>query len=157
MTLDAQKYILTLDNLDLAKIMSSWTWLIGNDKTVVALTKAGDAIIKDNFEKLYFLDVGCGELNLISDNYLDFTHAKLKEETMEELLLPGLVDKLERENIILKPMQVYSYTLLPILGGKYDENNMYTLDIYEHYNLTGDLHYQLKDNPDGTRVDIEVK
>ena len=152
-----KQYILPLDNVDLTKILSSWTWLVDTDKSVVALTKAGDAILKDTNNKLYFLDIGGGEINLISANYLDFTEGKLSEEVIEELLLPILVDKLENNNIRLKLGQVYSYTMLPILGGAYDEKNMFAVDLYEHYNLTGEIHFQIKDLPDGANVKIETE
>ena len=150
-------YILPLDNVDLAKILSTWTWLVDASKSVIALTKTGDAVLKDTYNKLYFLDTGGGELKLISENYLDFIEQKLDDEVVQEMLLPPLVDLLEENGKQLTQGKVYSYTLLPILGGLYDQNNLYPLDIYEHYSLTGDLHYQLKDTPDGTRVDVVVK
>ena len=41
-----KQYILSLDNIDTTKILSTWTWLVDNDKSVIALTKAGDAMIQ---------------------------------------------------------------------------------------------------------------
>jgi hypothetical protein len=156
MTVDIEKYLIPTDKLDLIKVLSTWTWLIG-DKSVVALTKSGEALLKDDKGHLYFLDVGGGTIEFKADNYRDFFDKKLSYELTEELLLPAVVDKLEQHGIKLNPRQVYSYTQLPILGGTYDKNNMYALDIYEHYNITGDIHYKLKDTPDGTQVDIEVE
>jgi hypothetical protein len=156
MAVDIVKYLIPLDDVDLTKVLSSWTWLTG-DKTVVALTKSGDALLTDKSEHLYFLDVGGGTLEHKADNYHDFFDNKLSHELTEELLLPTVVDKLKQHGIILKPGQVYSYTLLPIIGGAYDEKNMHALDLYEHYSLTGDIHYQLKDTTDGTQVEIEVR
>ncbi len=156
MTIDIKKYLISLDNLDLTKVLSTWTWLTG-EKSIVALTKSGDALLKDNSGHLYFLDVGGGTLELKSNNYRDFFDNKLSYELIEELLLPVVVDKLEQHGIKLKARQVYSYTLLPIIGGTYDEKNMFAVNLYEHYNLTGEMHFQLKDYPDGTHVKIVVK
>ncbi len=156
MTIDIEKYLIPLDNLDHTKVLSTWTWLTG-DKSIVALTKSGDALLKDNSGHLYFLDVGGGTVELKADSYRDFLDNKLSYELTEELLLPVVVDKLEQHGIKLKPRQVYSYTLLPIIGGAYDEKNMFAVDLYEHYNLTGDIHFQLKDSPDGTHIKIAVK
>jgi hypothetical protein len=156
MTIDIEKYLIPLDGLDLIKVLSTWTWLTG-EKSVVALTKSGDALLTDKSGHLYFLDVGGGTLEYKTDNYQDFFDKKLSYELTEELLLPVVVDKLEQHGIVLKPGQVYSYTLLPIIGGTYDEKNMFAVDLYEHYNLTGDIHFQLKDTPDGTYVEIKVE
>ncbi len=152
-----EQYILPLDNVDLTKVLSTWTWLVDNDKSIIALTKAGDAVLKDTNNKLYFLDIGGGKLNLITTNYLDFTEGKLTEQVIEELLLPRLVDQLEINNITLRAGQVYSYKMLPILGGNYDKNNIFAVDLYEHYNLTGEIHFQIKDLLDGTKVEIETE
>lgn len=156
MTIDIEKYLIPLDKLDLAKVLSTWTWLTG-DKSIVALTKSGDVLLKDTIGHLYFLDVGGGTIEFKADNYKDFFEKKLSYELTEELLLPIVVDKLEQHGIKLIPGQVYSYTLLPIIGGTYDEKNMFAVDLYEHYNLTGEMHFQLKDSPDGTDVKIVVK
>jgi hypothetical protein len=156
MTIDIEKYLIPTDKLDLTKVLSTWTWLTG-DKSIVALTKSGDALLKDSNGHLYFLDVGGGTIELKANNYLDFLENKLSYELTEELLLPAVVDKLEQHGVKLKPGQVYSYILLPIIGGTYDENNMYALDLYEHYNLTGNIQFQLKDSPDGTKVEIKVE
>lgn len=156
MTIDIEKYLIPTDKLDLTKVLSTWIWLT-SDKSIVALTKSGDALLKDNSGHLYFLDVGGGTIELKANNYHDFLENKLSYELTEELLLPAVVDKLEQHGIKLKSGQVYSYTILPIIGGTYDEKNMYALDIYEHYNLTGEIHFQLKDLPDGTKVEIKVE
>ncbi|MES2430763.1 MAG: T6SS immunity protein Tdi1 domain-containing protein [Bacteroidota bacterium] len=156
MTIDVEKYIIPLDKIDLAKILSTWVWLTSS-KSIVGLTKSGDALLKNEQDHLFFLDVGGGTCEFKADNYQDFFDQKLNYELTEELLLPVLVDKLELHGIILKPKQVYSYIILPIIGGAYDEKNIYAVDLYEHYNLTGEMHFQLKDLPDGTKVDTEVK
>jgi hypothetical protein len=156
MKIDIEKYLIPTDKLDMTKILSTWTWLTV-DKSLVALTKSGDALLKDNNGHLYFLDVGGGTIELKANNYLDFFDNKLSYELTEELLLPAVVDKLEQHGITLRSGQVYSYTLLPIIGGIYDEKNMFALDLHEHYNLTGDIHFQIKDTPDRTRVEIKVE
>ncbi len=156
MTLNIEKYLIPLDKLDLGKILLTWTWLT-DDKSILALTKSGDVLLKDNIGSLYFLNVGEETFECKAENYKDFFEKKLSLALTQELLFPSLVDKLEQHGVILKPRQVYSYTLFPILGGTYDEKNMFALDIYEHYHLSGDIHFQLKDTPDGTSVEIRLQ
>ncbi len=156
MIIDIEKYIVPLDKIDLSKILSTWLWLTV-DKSIVALTKSGDALLKNDEGHLFFLDVGGGTCEFKADDYQDFFDKKLSYELTEELILPVLVDKLLAHGINLKPTQVYSYTILPIIGGAYDEKNMYAVDLHEHYNLTGEIHFQLKDIPDGAEVEIKVK
>ncbi len=153
--LDIKKYLISIDNLDINKISSNWKWLSG-DKTIVALTKSGDMLLKDNDEKLYFLNVGSGSIEHKADNFQDFFQAKLSNELIEKILLPSVIDNLEKKGIKLEKGQIYSYIILPILGGKYDEKNMFAVDIYEHFNLTSEIHFKIKDLPDGTEVKIKI-
>jgi len=140
----------------LARLLENWTWLT-SEKSIVALTKSGDILLKDRNDKLYFLDVGIGEIKLISQNYQDFFQNHLSENVTEEMLMPNLIDKLERKYTNLKPGQVFSYNLLPILGGQYDESNIFPVDIYEHYSLTGIIHNKIKNLPDETRIKIDFE
>ena len=150
---EIEKYTVSLDNLDLTRIINSWTWLTGV-KSVVALTKAGDMLLADSSDKLYFLNVGAGSIELVCQNYHDFFENKLDANITEEILLPNLVDELETRKTKLKPGQVYSFAMLPIYGGTYDVKNMGPVDLYEHYELTGTIHYKIKDLPDGTQIKI---
>jgi hypothetical protein len=154
MTFDINKYLVPLDVIDHSRVLSTWRWLIGA-KSIVALTKSGDALLKDENESLFFLDVGGGTLEFIAESFYDFFEENLSYEQTEELLLPILVDKLELHGIVLKPGQVYSYRLLPIASGTYDEKNMFALDLYEHFGVTGEIHFQLKGLPDGTRIEFK--
>lgn len=155
--IDKDNYILPLDDLNLTRILESWTWLTGTDKWITALTKSGDMLLRDSLDKLYLLDTGGGGLEMVADSFGDFLENNLSDDQMGGLLLPNLIDKLTVEGIPLKPGQVYSYLILPIFGGIYDSSNMYPLDAYEHYSLTGETHYKIKDLPDGQHVRISVQ
>lgn len=63
-----QKYTLPLASIDLSKILNSWTWLIGDQCSVIALTKAGDALLKDAEGHLNFLDIAARLCYIISTN-----------------------------------------------------------------------------------------
>ncbi len=149
-----ENYLKNTENLDSQRILKEWLWLVG-DMSIIFLTKAGDLLLKDSDNKLWVLDVGNGNLKLISNNFSDFFNRKLNEDVINEILLPQLIDNLESE-YILKSNEVFSYTLLPIFGGHYDNKNMYPLDIYEHYELCGEIHSKIKDLPDGTEIQMKV-
>jgi len=141
---DLEAYTIPIHKIDLSRVVKNWQWLTGENKTVIALTKLGDIIFKDNQSRLVFLDTGKGKLEIIDDEYLNFTEGKLPNNTYEEILLTMLVDKLHYSGKILNRNQVYSYHILPVLGGRYIVENMYVRDLYEHYEATGEAHLQLK-------------
>jgi hypothetical protein len=149
-------YLISIKNLDLNKLLLNWKWLTEN-KTIIAITKNGDALLIDTLDNLYFLDLSCGSIELISKNSSFFFENKISENKLEEILLSNVIQKLEKDGKILNKEQVFSYTILPILGGSYGKENRLILDVYEHFELLGELHYKLKDLPDGSNVRINVK
>ncbi|MEO8086698.1 MAG: T6SS immunity protein Tdi1 domain-containing protein [Bacteroidota bacterium] len=141
-----EAYTIPIHKLDLPRLLKSWKWLTGEDKTMIALTKLGDVIFKDNQQRLIFLDTGKGKLEIIDEDYRNFTDGNLPNNTYEEMLLTMLVDKLQSSGKTLADNQVYSFYKLPVFGGRFIVENMYVRDLYEHYEATGDAHAQIKES-----------
>jgi hypothetical protein len=139
-----------------AKLTMNWTWLIGTDKKALLVSTIGDMFLTDNNKKVYWLDIGSGEFKLVADSIVDFEE-KLKDiEQVNEWFMIDLATELRHSEKKLKDGQVYSYYKLPIIGGDYAVDNFAPLSIEEHFGYLGDIHRQIKDLPDGTRVDIKV-
>lgn len=47
-------YVISIQNLDLDKLLLNWKWL-SKKKTIIAITKNGDALLKDTLDNLFFL------------------------------------------------------------------------------------------------------
>jgi len=155
MTLD--DYII-LPNTEIAdQILLDWHWLIGENKKIIFLTKAGDLLLEDYNENLYFLDVGQGITRPLEIKLSDLNYNEFNSKLLDEILLPELVEKLESKYGPLEKTKIFSYTKTPILGGEYDDNNMFPLDILEHYGLLSLIHQKIKDLPDGTEIIIEYE
>jgi len=44
---------------------------------------------------------------------------------------------------------------LPIIGGEYIVGNFYKLSIEEHFSITGEIHRQLRNLPNGAEVRVK--
>jgi hypothetical protein len=138
------------------KLTKNWTWLIGTDKKVLLVSTIGDMFLADNNNRVYWLDVGGGEFNLVADTIEDF-ETRLKDiEQVNEWFMIDLTTELKNSEKKLKDGQLYSYYKLPIIGGNYTVDNFAPLSIEEHFGYLGDLHKQIKDLPDGTKVEIKI-
>ena len=150
--MNLSNYTIDISGLDLTKLISTWTWLIGKDKEVIVITKVGDLLLKDNAGKLFMLNTGEGTIDLLSNLHTDFYKNKLPAELYVEIFRPELIQDLEDAKKILKPGQVYSFINLPALGGKYEVNNISCIDIYKHFTIVGELH-KLIDNLPEEKID----
>jgi len=136
-------------------LLREWQWLVGNDMKIIHVLRSGDAILADNKGFIYRLVTGEGKYMKIADTLKEFDKKMLDHEFYKEQTLEPVVAKLQKEKP-LKENQVYSFTTLPVLGGTYTVENMYPLSVEEHFSVTGDICFQIKDLKDGEKVQIKV-
>jgi hypothetical protein len=137
-------------------LTENWIWLISDDKAPILVSTIGDMFLTDSNDKVYWLDVGGGKLTQIANGIQEFKE-KLKDiNQVNEWFMIDLTTELKLSGKELKEGQVYSYKKLPILGGEYSLDNFEPMDIEVHFCFAGQIHKQLKDLPDGTRID-EIK
>jgi hypothetical protein len=138
------------------RLTENWTWLIGRDKKVLLVSAIGDMFLTDKGKRVYWLDVGGGEFTLVADTIEDFEEKLRNVEQVNEWFMLDLATELRHSDNKLKDGQLYSYKMLPIIGGDYATDNFAPLAIVEHFGYTGDIHKQIKDLPDGTKVEIKI-
>jgi len=143
-------------NIDWNKLIVDWIWLIGNDKEPIIISSIGDMFLKDNNGKIYWLNVGEGLLDFVSDNIDDFK-SKLKENSqVDEWFMIELVQQIKESGLELVNGKLYGYKKLPAIGGDYIPENFELTDLEVHFSLAGQIHKQIKDLPDGTKVNFKV-
>jgi len=149
---------LTVDfNNDLAdKLTEDWTWLIGTNKTPIIVSAIGDMFLKDVNGKIYWLDVGQGKCELVADRLEDFEEKLKNIEQVNEWFMIDLTTAL-RLSKELKDGQLYSYKKLPVIGGDYTVDNFEPIDIEVHFCFAGQIQKQIKDLPDGTKVNVKFE
>jgi hypothetical protein len=136
------------------RLTEDWIWLIGTDKKVLLVSAIGDLFLNDHGNNVYWLDVGGGELKLVADTIQDFEEKLKNIEQVNEWFMIDLTTELRLSDKKLKEGQLYSYKKLPIIGGDYAIDNFEPTDIEVHFCFAGQIHKQIKDLPNGTKVKI---
>jgi hypothetical protein len=68
-----------------------------------------------------------------------------------------LVDQCVAAGLTLRENQRYGYKTPPIFrGGKYEVESIFPISLVEHYSVLADMHGQIEDLPDGSRVRVVV-
>jgi len=144
------------NHIDQNRLIESWYWLIGTDKKPILMSSIGDLFLADKNGACYWLNVGEGIFEKVAENIEQFK-AKLKDnEQVDEWFLIGLVEELKQSGLELTDNHLYGYKKLPVLGGEYKPENFELTDIEVHFELSGQIHKQIKDLPDGTKVNIKT-
>lgn len=148
---------INFDHIDVERLMDSWEWLIGKDKTPILMTSIGDLFFSDDEQKCYWLDVGGGTFEKVAESIAEFNEKLKDPKQIDEWFLLGLVERIKASGLRFKEKELYGYKKLPIIGGEYEPHNFESTNIEVHFELSGQIHQQIRDLPDGTEIQIVVK
>jgi hypothetical protein len=143
--------------IDFDEVLSCWKWRIPDMKSAVLVSRLGDLFYTGQDGAIYWLQTDCGDLTRVAGNLTQFEQFLHDEEKIDNWFLPGLLEKLLQADKTLQPREVYSYQVLPVIGGAYSIENIQPTDIDVHFSFTGQICEQIKDLPDGTGVRVTVK
>ena len=145
------------NHIDQNRLTESWDWLIGTDKKPILMSSIGDLFLEDKNGICYWLNVGEGILEKVANDTKEFKTKLEDNEQVDEWFLIGLVAKLKESGLELTDKHLYGYKKLPVLGGEYEPENFELTDIEVHFELSGQIQKQIKDLPDGTKVNIKAE
>ena len=147
------------EHLKREELLSEWEWLIGNKKTPILLSASGDAFLQDaSTGSVSCLDTATAELFEVAGDISEFQELLKEQEFVANHLAVNMIEDLINNNVLLEPGKIYSYKKPPVLGGEYILENIEPTDIAVHFSLSGQIHYQVKDLPEGATInDITIK
>lgn len=143
--------------VDIDDILSCWTWKTTGMKAVAAISVLGDLFLVGNDDAVYWLQTDGGKLTKVAENLRQFEQYLGDEEEIDYRFLPSLVEQLIIADKTLKENQVYSFKKMPVIGGEYLVDNIEPTDMSVHFDFTGPISEQVKDLPDGTKVNVKYE
>lgn len=152
MSLQLHHLIKDLSGINIHDVCREWDWLINGNRDVVAISTIGDLFLKDEQGKIIWLDANVGELKEVADNFEAFQVLMNDNECQENWFMSSLIEELQMDGIHIQDNQVYSFKVLPTLGGDYSSDNLEPTDIVVHFSFVGQIQRQIKDLPDGTPI-----
>jgi hypothetical protein len=137
-------------------LRSSWRWLLGDDWTPLLFSVWGDVFIARSNE-VQWLNTGIGEVTTVAADEDAFRQA-LGDERTNDWFLPGLVAALNDAGKRPADGECFTYAIYPVFAeGKYEVWNFAPVPAKEHFGVSGDLHRQIADLPDGATVRLSVE
>ena len=157
MTPNFEQLTKDITNIDMEDILSCWQWRISEMKAVAVMSSLGDLFLVGKDDAVYWLQTDSGDLTKVAANLELFELYRNEEDKIDNWFLPLLVEKLISAGKTLKENEVYSYIINPVLGGEYLIENIKPTDMSVHFAFSGQICEQIKDLPDGTKVNINFK
>ncbi|WP_400191022.1 T6SS immunity protein Tdi1 domain-containing protein [Hymenobacter sp. B81] len=145
-----------IDKREAPALLQAWHWLVEQEATILVVSVFGDLFLQYPNESVYWLDTGTGDLTRLAANVAEFQALLQQPENAAYWLLPDLANEAQQTGLAPGPHEVYSFILLPVLGGEYTPENLRPTHLQAHLNLTGVLNEQIRNLPDGTKVTFQV-
>ena len=149
-------YLLDQEGQHWSELLTDWHFLLPREFTIWLVNRFGDLFIVSDDGCVHMLDVGRGSLEKLASSREDFATQIDEGNNANQWLMIPLVDDCVRVGLTIGTGQCYSFKIPPVLGGEYSVSNTEVCDLSVHYSVLGQIHSQIKDLPDGTRVNIRL-
>lgn len=146
---------LTVDisHLDKRVLVEDWEWLVGQAKLPILVCAIGDAFLQDTDSgEIYFLNTAFAESQPVAEGIDELKRMLADSAFVMDHFEPEMVQDLRENGVVLKPGEVYSFKKPLVLGGEPILANVEPMDIEVHFSLSGQIHEQVKDLPDGATL-----
>jgi hypothetical protein len=138
------------------QLLCGWAPPLPFNFTLWLVNRFADAFVVMADGTVSMLDVGAGSLQRLADNRDHFCELLDVDDNANVWLLIPLVDECVAAGMTLAANQCYGFKIPPLLGGKYEIDNVEPTGLAVHYGLLADIYKQTKDLPDGTPIKAVV-
>ncbi|BAV45794.1 Putative uncharacterized protein [Mesorhizobium loti] len=140
------------------KAAKAWSWLLPEPWTPLVCSMVGGLFVERPNSGVHWLDTGTGLVEQVARSRTDFEEMiRTAANRVDEWFLPPLVERLHAAGKKPKAGECYGFTILPVFAeGKFDVENMFVIPVTEQFIGMADLHRQLNELPDTSKVRIKV-
>jgi hypothetical protein len=146
-----------IDHLDVERLLGEWRWPCPQPMALVARSAFGDLFLRAEAGIIFKLEIAIGQLKQIAKSETDFRNLARTKEQREAWFAER--DELAAAAGGLKPgpEQCIAFKIPILFAEGSAPNNAYVGSLYEQVAFLGDLHRQVKELPDGSRVQFRLQ
>ena len=145
-----------VDHLDVERLLAEWHWLCPGPMKLVARTAFADLFLRDQAGHIFHLDVGLGKLTNVADSEAHFVELTGTAEKRERWFAESDEQAVAARGLKPDLNQCIGLTIPIVFAESVSPNTAYVTDIYDHVSFLGQIHRQITDLPDGTKIRLKV-
>ena len=156
MSIGWSSLVFTPSDESVQQLATSWGWLIREPFVPVLFTALGDMFFQPDSGGIWWLNTGTAEVTRVADSVGQFREL-LGTDIADEWFLPALIEQLHAAGKVPEEGECYTYVTLPVFEeGKYEVDNLNPVPAYEHFALTGDIHWEILSRPLAEKSEPDV-
>lgn len=152
--MELSDYLLPIEGHNWSELLADWFWLLPEELTVWIVNRFGDVIYVVEDDSVHMLDIGAGTVTKLANSQDEFRTKFEQEDNADYWLLMSATNECVSACLMLQPGQCYGFKVAPVFDGKYTTDNIEVVDLAINYSRLGQIHQQIKNLPDGTRIRI---
>jgi hypothetical protein len=152
MLLTWNELTIPLDNVDMNSLLEWWRWLVDPSLEPQVMTALGDLFLRHPDGRIFRLDTGWGKLTEVAKDEDDFHRLRMQPQNAMTWFAPQIVGELLTRGLRLRRGECFGYRVPLVLGGEYTPDNFDSTYLEVHFGILGQIHFQVKDLPDGTPI-----
>jgi hypothetical protein len=141
-----------LTELDVPRVLGSWSWLIDRAVEPLDLSRFGDWFLLDAEGQVLMLDILEGTFEPVCATVAEYQSRKSSRRQRDTWFSEGMVSALHRTGLHPGPTQGFGYRGPPILGGSLGKENIVVVEVASWQLFMSTLHGAVKQLPEGARV-----
>lgn len=151
------KYWFETDHLDAERLLTTWRWLCRETVVLVARNGFGDLFLRHSDGQILMLDVGSGELKGIASSEAQFRQRAESIEMQDEWFARSVLEGWAARGLEPNDSQCIAFSVPVVFAEGGGADTAYVSDIYDYVGMSGDLHRQISELPNGAKVRLVVK
>ncbi len=146
-----------IEQLDLNRLLEQWRWLCAQRVTLLARNGFGDLFLRTVEGKVLRLNVGNGTLAEVAESESSFKDS-LKHSAKRELwFAEQQLEAFSERGLKPNDLQCIGFKMPVVFAESANvPDNAYVADLYEQVSFLGNLHRQIADTPNGSKIRLKV-
>jgi hypothetical protein len=146
-----------VDHLDVGRLLAEWRWLCPKPMALIAKNGFGDLFLREGSGEIYGLDVAVGKLTKVADSETQFRELAATDEKREQWFKEANEQAAGARGLKPNATQCIGFSVPLVFAESGSPDTVYVVDLYDHVSFLGEMNRQIKDLPDGTKVQLRVK
>jgi hypothetical protein len=148
---------LLVDHLEVERLLADWRWLCPRSMTLVGRTAFGDLFLRDHGGVVFWLNTTVGKLIQVARSEEQFRELAEDNERRSEWFAEPDQQACSRRGLKPGPTQCIGFSVPLVFAESGGSDTAYIADLYEYVSFLGDLHRQIANLPDGSKVRLRVQ
>ncbi len=149
---DWNRLVVPMSEVDPARVLGFWDWLVDRPVGAVELTRFGDWFVADAAGIVYRLDALDGSFTPICNSIAEYQHRKSSLPELDEWFSEATVDALHQAGHLPGAGQGFGYRVPPIIGGPVNRENIVVVELTSWQLFISNVHQAVNALPAGSRV-----